>query len=80
MYIATLKRESGEGDLRREFGRCGPIKKIMIKDHFAFIDFESHESALDAIREFDGKEFIHGEVLKVQQSCMYYLKNTTICR
>jgi len=40
----------------------------MHRDHFAFVDFENHESALEAIKEFDGKEFINGEVLKVQQS------------
>jgi RNA recognition motif-containing protein len=42
----------------------------MIRDHYAFVKFEQHESAVEAIKQMDGATFIHGEVLKVQQSRM----------
>lgn len=42
----------------------------MIREHFAFINFEEHESAVAAIKEMDGSTFVHGEILKVQQSRM----------
>jgi RNA recognition motif-containing protein len=42
----------------------------MIRDHYAFVKFEEHESAVAAIKEMDGSTFIHGEMLKVQQSRM----------
>jgi RNA recognition motif-containing protein len=42
----------------------------MIREHYCFINFEKHESAVAAIAEMDGATFVHGEVLKVQQSRM----------
>lgn len=42
----------------------------MIRDHYCFVKFEQHESAVAAIKEMDGSTFVHGETLKVQQSRM----------
>jgi RNA recognition motif-containing protein len=60
-----LKRESGEYELRKEFGKFGNIEKIMIREHYCFINFEKHESAVAAIKEMDGATFVNGETLKV---------------
>jgi|LakMenEpi03Aug12_release.lakeMendotaPanAssembly.Ray.scaffolds.fasta_scaffold1031342_2 RNA recognition motif-containing protein len=48
------------------FSKFGNITNINLKDHFAFVDFDDHEAATQAIKEMNGKTFIHGEVLKVE--------------
>ena len=42
IHVSTLKRESGENDIRREFGKFGAIEKVMIRDHYCFVKFEEH--------------------------------------
>jgi len=44
-----------------------------MKEFFAFVDFEEHESAVKAIEEMNGSTFINGELLTVEQSSMYSL-------
>lgn len=51
-----------------EFGKFGKIKKCTLKDHYAFVCYESHEAAVEAVKEMDGRKFLYGEILKVQQS------------
>jgi RNA recognition motif-containing protein len=43
-----------------------------MKNIFAFVDYTDHASALKAIEEMNGKQFVNGEYLTVQQSRMYY--------
>lgn len=40
----------------------------MIRDHYCFVKFDEHLSAVAAIEKMDGSTFVHGETLKVQQS------------
>lgn len=65
-----MNRETGKSDIMNNFSKFGNITNINLKDHFAFVDFDDHEGAMQAIKEMNGKTFIHGEVLKVEQSCM----------
>lgn len=41
---------------------------IQMKNDYAFVEFENHESAVKAIAEMNGKTFINGEKLTVEQS------------
>jgi RNA recognition motif-containing protein len=61
-----LNRETGKSDIMNNFSKFGNITNINLKDHFAFVDFDDHEAATQAIKEMNGKTFIHGEVLKVE--------------
>lgn len=40
----------------------------MFKQTYAFIAFEGHESAVDAVKDMDNKVFVNGEKLVVEQS------------
>ena len=39
-----------------------------MKHSYAFVDFDDHEAANKAVREMNGKIFINGEELVVEQS------------
>lgn len=68
IYIAKLHKYTRESDLQDAFSKFGKIKQIVLKHSYAFIDFEEHEAAVQAIKEMDGKTFINGEELVVEQS------------
>lgn len=68
VYVAKLHRSTREQDLREAFSKFGKIRECALKYSFAFIDFEDHEHAVRAIKEMDGKKFVNGEVLLVEQS------------
>ena len=36
-----------------------------MKNFYAFVDYEEHESAVQAVKEMDGKTFVNGELLTV---------------
>ena len=50
------------------FEKFGKINKVTLKDTYAFVDFETHEAAVEAVKEMDGKKFFNDEILKVEQS------------
>ena len=64
--MAKLSRRSREDDLRDGFSKFGKINQIVLKNAYAFIDFDDHESALAALREMNGKQFLNGEELVVE--------------
>ena len=68
IYIAKLSRNTRESDLRNEFSKFGQIKNIVLKHAYAFIDFEDHDAAERAIKDMNGKSFVNGEELVVEQS------------
>jgi RNA recognition motif-containing protein len=39
-----------------------------LKHSYAFVDFDDHEAAGRAIKEMNGKSFVNGEELVVEQS------------
>ena len=43
---------------------------MTLKDYYAFVDYENHDSAVQAIAEMDGRKFLNGETIKVSQSRM----------
>ena len=60
-----------EDDLREKFSAFGRIKSVVLKKTYAFIDFEESEAAQAAIKGMDGKAFVNGEELTVEQSGRY---------
>lgn len=44
--MAGLSRRTNEDDLKDSFSKFGRIKNIVLKNNFAFIDFEDHEAAV----------------------------------
>jgi RNA recognition motif-containing protein len=73
IYIAGIKRETGEDDLRGAFEKFGEIESVTVRDHYAFVKYIENKSAAEAIAAMDGQPFVNGEILKVQQSRMYKL-------
>ena len=68
VYIAKLNRKTREEDLREAFSKYGHIKEIVLKTSYGFIDFDDHHCAEDAVTGMNGKPFINGELLVVEQS------------
>ncbi len=66
--MAKLHRSTRESDLREGFSKFGRLREVALKNLYAFIDFEEHESAVRAIKEMDRKVFVNGEELVVEQS------------
>jgi RNA recognition motif-containing protein len=66
VYVAKLHRRTNEDDLRTAFSQFGKIKDMIVKHSYAFIDFEDHQSAMNAIKEMDRKTFVNGEELVVE--------------
>lgn len=68
VYIAKLHRNTKESDLREAFSKFGKIKEITLKHNYAFIGYDDADAATQAIKEMDGKAFVNGEELVVEQS------------
>jgi len=66
--VAKLHKRTREEDLQDKFAGFGKIKSLVLKHTYAFIDYEDPESAAKAIKEMDGKTFVNGEELVVEQS------------
>ena len=71
VYVAKLDRRTRESDLEREFSKFGKIRSVTLKLHYAFVVYEDHESAVEAIKEMHNREFVNGETIVVEQSSMY---------
>jgi RNA recognition motif-containing protein len=41
-----------------------------MKTYYAFVDFEDHLAAVEAIKQMNNFRFVNGEELSVQQSSM----------
>ena len=54
--------------MKEAFSKYGKIKDVIVKHSYAFINFEDHEAAVLAVAEMNGKTFINGEELFVEQS------------
>jgi len=57
VYIAKLSRRTSERDLSEAFSQYGKIKDIVLKHSYAFIEYEEHQAAVEAVKEMNGKNF-----------------------
>ena len=67
IFIAKLSSNVRERDLEDEFKRFGPIRNVELKRGFAFIEYEDHRDADDAVRDMDSRRF-EGNRIVVQHS------------
>merc|ERR1719265_2058943 len=67
IYVGGLPYDIRESELRREFDRYGAIVNMSIKPKFAFIEFEDHVAARDAIDDLH-RQHVFGGVIVVEQA------------
>ena len=67
IFIRNLPPKVTEEDLNTLFSKCGKIEEIIIKNNFAFIEYSTVQSSLNAIRNFNDYNF-HGTKIVVEQA------------
>ena len=67
IFIRNLPQNVTEQDLNALFSKCGKIDEIIIKNNFAFIQYNTFQSAQNAIRNFNDYNF-HGAKIVVEQA------------
>ena len=67
IFIRNLPQKATEDDLNCLFSKCGKIEEIIIKNNFAFIEYSTVQSSLNAIRNFNDYNF-HGTKIVVEQA------------
>ena len=65
VYIGRLPYDVRERDIEKFFKGFGRIREILMKDGFAFVEFNDHRDADDAVYDLNGKE-IMGERVHVE--------------
>ena len=67
IFIRNLPPKITDDDLNKLFSKCGKIEEIIIKNNFAFIEYSTVQSSLNAIRNFNDYNF-HGTKIVVEQA------------
>ena len=67
IFIRNLPPKVTDDDLNMLFSKCGKIEEIIIKNNFAFIEYSTVQSSLNAIRNFNNYNF-HGIKIVVEQA------------
>lgn len=67
IFICHLPKDISKNELEEEFQEFGTIRKIEIKNKFAFIEYKSAQSAKDAILKMDGNK-VFGNKIVVQNA------------
>ena len=67
IFIRNLPQKVTEDELKTLFSKCGKIEEITIKNNFAFIQYSTFQSSLNAIRNFNEYNF-HGTKILVEQA------------
>ena len=67
IFIRNLPPKVTEEDLNTLFSKCGKIEEIIIKNNFAFIEYSTVQSSLNAIINFNDYNF-HGTKIVVEQA------------
>ncbi|KAF1805167.1 hypothetical protein FB192DRAFT_1057414 [Mucor lusitanicus] len=65
LYVGKVSRYVREQDLRDLFTRYGRIRDMVLRDFYAFVEFDNVRDAEDAAKELNGYE-LEGERLIVQ--------------
>ena len=67
IFIRNLPAKITEDDINKLFSKCGKIEEIIIKNNFAFVEYSTVQSSLNAIRNFNDYNF-HGTKILVEQA------------
>ena len=67
IFIRNLPQKVTENDLKILFSKCGKIDEIIIKNNFAFIQYNTVQSSQNAIRNFNDYNF-YGTKIVVEQA------------
>lgn len=57
VYVAGISRSITSDDLKDGFDKFGPIRDVVMKGKYAFLDYEKTEDANAAIEAMNGKDF-----------------------
>lgn len=68
IFIAKLDSSVREKDIDYEFRRYGSIRSILLKRGFAFVEYEDQKDAEEAIKDMDGRKFMHNRIVVQQAS------------
>ena len=49
IHVSKLDRKTGQSDIEQAFSAHGRIKLVTMKQHYAFVQYEDHASAVAAI-------------------------------
>ena len=55
LYVGNLSSEADEKVLRAVFGKYGPVREAIMKNGYAFVEFESPKSAEAAMTDLHGR-------------------------
>ena len=66
IFISNLPIKVNEEDLSNLFSKCGKVEEVILKKNFAFIEYGSVQSSLNAIRNFNNYNFKGSKIIVEQ--------------
>ena len=58
LYVGNLSSEADEKVVRAVFGKYGAVREAIMKNGYAFVEFESPKSADAAMTDLHGKDLL----------------------
>ena len=56
LYVGNLSAEGDEKAIRALFGKYGQVREVLMKNGYAFVEFENPMAAEEAMRELNGEQ------------------------
>lgn len=54
LYVGNLSAEGDEKAIRILFGKYGNVREVLMKNGYAFVEYDNPVSADDSMRELNG--------------------------
>ena len=55
LYVGNLSAEGDEKSIKALFGHYGNVREVLMKNGYAFVEFDNPVSADDAMRDLNGE-------------------------